>query len=232
MCKFFSGILKKDGKVLYQENSNSHDSIVKHFKLDEKDDTKKWLRFEILQKDGDNDNHDLRTWRIKIDEPTTPDWYLRNKSFFDKKMRKALKENFVEPIMRFPIEQEAKLLKAFDRIFQIENVYTEEKAVKTDNLCAVDPAHVCLVKAKSERAKRFLARFANKGVRIPGFSYAVSSKKKVIPKSLYSLDYFQNVIKIFACINDHFAITIGKDLPATIEDEDFSFLLAPRIECE
>jgi len=240
MCNFYTGILKKTGEVLSSLDTNSHDDLVRRFKLKEKDDTNRWLRFEINPKDDDEKNIAKANWILKIDEKTEPAWYLRNKTMYDKKMWNAWKQAVAkrpQPVNRFPIEYESKLLKAFSAIFQQHNGISEDKAVKMENFAIVDPAHVVMCVAKTEEAKRLLSRFFLTTVNKPNFRYSVSKRtlkpnEKYIAKSLYSMDYFINILKVLNCTTDHFAITIGRDQPATIEDEHFQFLLAPRIEAE
>jgi len=86
MCNYFSGILKKNGEVLYLEETNQHVDIIKKHKLSEIDDTDKWLRFEISNITNDLKSMRKMDWRLKIDEQFEPEWYLRNKNTFDKAM--------------------------------------------------------------------------------------------------------------------------------------------------
>ena len=55
MCQFFSGIVTREGKVLADGNTNSHEKIIKQHKLDDKpavDSPKRnWVRFERLERE-------------------------------------------------------------------------------------------------------------------------------------------------------------------------------------
>ena len=240
MCEFFSGILLKNEKVLYIENCNSHDTIIKQYNLKESDDTKKWLRFEITPIDEKHKkSREEQFWKLKINEKTIPDWYLRNKLHYDGLMFNALWGLIGSEIERFSIEEETKLLKVFEKVFSISNTITEEKAVQADRPFCIDPAHVVLCVAKTEKAKRLISRFiiANTDYKIPKLKRAIKREdikkgNSYSPKSMYSLDYFTSVMKLISCVTDHFAITVLNDHPAFIECEDFEFLLAPRIEAE
>jgi hypothetical protein len=76
MCNFFSGILTREGKVLADGNTSSHEEIIKANKLDDKllvDDPKRnWVRFELTPKQFYN--QDIDSWTFKVDESSTPNW--------------------------------------------------------------------------------------------------------------------------------------------------------------
>ena len=240
MCEFFSAILQKDEKVLYIDDCNSHDAIVKKYNLKDSDDTKKWLRFEITPiEEKYKKSKEEQFWKLKIDEKTTPDWYLRNKSHYDSLMYNTLWETTGNVIERFDIEEETKLLKLLEKVFKISNTVSEEKAVKEDRPYCIDPAHVVLCIAKTERAKRLISRFiiAKTDYKIPKLKRTIKKEdikkgNSYSPKSMYSLDYFISIVKLINCVSDHFAITVLNDQPAFIECFDFEFCLAPRIESE
>ena len=240
MCNFFSGILKKDGTILYSKTSDNHHAIMDDHKLKDEDDTKKWLRFEIRQEENDKKNKDLKTWEIQIDSPTTPDWYLRNKSKYDEKMFEALKERLDKIISRFDIKTETKVLTALDKIFSVatpEFAISEDTAMKSKYVAAADPAHVVMVIAKTEEAKRVLSRFATSDVRIPMIKFSINQKdvdeakgKRYIPIGAYSLDYLQQSLKVLDCTDDNVEITVTYNNPCRLENNHFLFLLAPRIK--
>lgn len=252
MCQFFSGIVKKtSGKVLHLRdgidrpnvgNRESHDEIIKVFKLLYSDDTKKWLRFEVLQNNGDNHNKDIKTWDIKIDSPTTPDWYMRNKTYYDEKIFDALKiaiKNLPRKVKRFDSNEESKLIKTLSTIFGDGGI-SEEDAVEKDELIAVDPAHVLMCVAKTEEAKRILCRFCGEGTtKKVVFNWTVDKNTlkdckdgKYHPRALISIEYIQKAIKVIECISDHIALTIKYENPVRIENEHFEFVIAPRVESE
>jgi len=76
MCDFFSGILMRNGKVLADGNSNSHEDLIKQHKLDDKlpvDDVKRnWIRFELKPKEFYN--CDINSWIFRVDESSSPKW--------------------------------------------------------------------------------------------------------------------------------------------------------------
>ena len=133
-----------------------------------------------------------------------------------------------EQIERFDVDTESKLMKAFLKVFsESESVISEELLLKIDTPGIVDLAHVCMCVAKTTRAKLILRRFFSGQTKVPS---DVSMNLKNPGNSMYSLDYFQNILKILYVVTDHFRIIEGTDSPCIIESEDFKFLLAPRIE--
>jgi hypothetical protein len=77
MCKFFSGIVTKNFRVLTDGNMSSHEKVIETHNLNDKlaidDERRDWLRFEIVPKDV----FSLRKedWVFQIDEKTTPKWF-------------------------------------------------------------------------------------------------------------------------------------------------------------
>jgi len=92
MCQFFSGILKKDGKTLWDKNFDNHETLITKHKLTDSEDSKKWLRYEVTPIDNDIFNHDKKNWKIIIDENNISIWYERQKVFFDKKIMDSFKQ--------------------------------------------------------------------------------------------------------------------------------------------
>jgi hypothetical protein len=92
MCKFFSGILKKDSKTLWDKNFDNHETLITKYELTDNEDSKKWLRYEVIPIDDDIFNHDKKNWKIIIDESNIPSWYEREKVFFDKKIMDSFKQ--------------------------------------------------------------------------------------------------------------------------------------------
>lgn len=135
---------------------------------------------------------------------------------------------------RFDIKQETKLLSVLKKLFneQTELLSEDDIAIKED-VAIVDSAHVCLVSAKTQRAKLLLRRFYDitASHKIPS-DLAMGLDKEVRANSAYSIDYFDTIMKVIKIVDDHFHIRFGVDSPCVIETEDFKILLAPRIESE
>ena len=77
MCYFLSLIVKKDGEIIYDPNTMSHEDLIEKAGL--KDDTAdkekmEFARVEVLPPNGDYFETDLLKWFVKVDESITPTW--------------------------------------------------------------------------------------------------------------------------------------------------------------
>ena len=135
-------------------------------------------------------------------------------------------------IERFEAVTEVKLICALDKMFNPTNNTTETDAANMDNCIVVDPSHVILCIAKTEKAKRILSRFVDKNnvPKIPNFDFEL--EKGQIAKSLYSTDFLGQIYNVLKQNGNHLILTMGIDKPIKIENEEFEFWLAPRIEDE
>ena len=117
-------------------------------------------------------------------------------------------------------------------MFYQTNNTTETDAVEMKNCIAVDPAHVVMCLAKTEKAKRVLSRFVDKNnaPKIPNFDFKLA--KGQIAKSNYDTDYIGQIYNMLKLNADYLTFTVGHDLPAKMENDEFEFWLAPRIEDE
>ena len=91
MCRYFSAIVTKD-KILWDLDTDSHEDLIEKFKL--KDTTKEpdFVRVEILPKDNNIFNHDLKNWELHKDQDLIPGWFDFKAS--EKEVKKVLKESF------------------------------------------------------------------------------------------------------------------------------------------
>jgi hypothetical protein len=142
------------------------------------------------------------------------------------------KKLLVHEYERFDIKIEAKVLKALSGIFlEMKNLVNEEEIINEENIAVCDPSHVCMVIAKTTRAKILLRRFFDPD-NVPKVPHLDFSTVKGGGNSSFSTDFFLSIMKCLEHINDHFNVKMGVDNPCIIESEDFIFLLAPRIESE
>jgi hypothetical protein len=81
MCNFFSCIVTKDGDVLFDPLSDSHEDIIDKYKnrydlRDETNDPAELLfaRVEITPPNGDV-FHPFELWKLKIDQSIKPAWF-------------------------------------------------------------------------------------------------------------------------------------------------------------
>lgn len=144
-------------------------------------------------------------------------------------------ESVMSKLERFDIKTEAKILKALSGIFsEMTCLVSEEDICLVENVLVTDEAHVCLVVAKTSRAKLILRRFYDpeRTHKEPCLTFRDSRNNIMAGNSLYSLDYFMSILKVIKEVSNHFQIKLGTDSPCIVETEDFRFLLAPRIESE
>jgi hypothetical protein len=93
MCKIKSGIVLKD-RVFCPLDYDSHEEMLKELKLDDKTDKPDFVRVEIVPKDGNIFNHDLKNWVLKVDQDYKPEWF--SEKFAEEEMKGALEVFFKE----------------------------------------------------------------------------------------------------------------------------------------
>ena len=97
-----------------------------------------------------------------------------------------------------------------------------------ENICIMDPADFCMIIAKSPTAKRLLCSFMLKDesiMKMPTLDYTHSG----LCCSKYSIEYLTKIIKLLSCSGESAKFIIGSDYPATIENDEFKVILAPRV---
>lgn len=135
-------------------------------------------------------------------------------------------------IKRFEAGVEAKVLKSLTKLFSEHNNCTEADVFSLEKpVSCVDPANICMVTAKSDEAKRVLARFVNKDD-IPNYPTLAKNGEG---NSTYPIDYLTKVMAVLNSmytkgLSDPVRFKLGTDTPAVISNPHFEFLLAPRIE--
>ena len=135
-------------------------------------------------------------------------------------------------VKRFEAGVEAKVLKSLAKLFRDYNNCTEADIFEMKKpVSCVDPYHVCMVTAKTDEAKRVLARFVNKD-NMPNYPTLADNGEG---NSCYPIDYLTNIIAVINSmttkyVSDPVRFKLGTDTPAIISNPHFEFLLAPRIE--
>ena len=130
-------------------------------------------------------------------------------------------------IKKINFKKEMMILKAIEKIFNDNR----NKIVPKGEYSVTDPACVVLINAKSDDAKRILLRFLNVEEERENINIDYSTNNKEIQSSRYGMDYLKKIFEIFG-YDEAVKMTIGKDKPITIENDDFKVILAPRIENE
>jgi hypothetical protein len=149
---------------------------------------------------------------------------------------KYLKENTEKKeVKRFSGEITGKLFLALSKLFQSaeDDGVNEEYAIEK-GITIIDSANVCCCSAKTEKARRLLAQFKfyeSEDKNEPELDYHAEKISEPC-KSRYSLDYFTKIINVLKINSDSVDISVKHDYPVTLENKDFKFVLAPRIESE
>lgn len=138
--------------------------------------------------------------------------------------------------MRFASDKEVKIIKALNKIFSGDgqNTITEQYAVE-NGATVIDACNVCMVSGKSEEAKRVLARFISSEVEIKSMPtmpiWDFKTKEGDICKAKFSMEYLTKIFDFFKIIGSEAVhISLLHNHPCLIEDSDFAFILAPRVE--
>ena len=105
MCKFMSGIVLKN-KLIYDIDIDSHEDLLKKANLNDGTINPNFVRVELLPEDGDVFNHDLKNWKLKVDQDFRPDWFDDKEA--EKEMKLAIKEVFEQ---RFIVNRVVKEIK-------------------------------------------------------------------------------------------------------------------------
>jgi hypothetical protein len=126
------------------------------------------------------------------------------------------------------------LLKQFP---EAANPVSESKSLEI-KFGIMDPANVMMIIPKTNRAKVILRRYIEEDYnpvtnKIPDLSY----KTKGIISVKVSCDYMKYIfafLEIYNKINNTGSVIIHakKDFPISLENEDFRFILAPRVDAE
>jgi hypothetical protein len=129
------------------------------------------------------------------------------------------------------LDGEYKILKAINEVFTDYN--NKYLPVDEKDYFVYCPCKVNLIEAKSDFGKKLLLRFLSidengkQKEKKPVIEYA----KEEVSTSKFSLSYLNKILSIFDYdVNGAVKITLKKDYPITIENDDFKCILAPRIE--
>ena len=136
-------------------------------------------------------------------------------------------------IERYEAGDIAKITKALSKMFKQTNNCSENQAVELEYCATVDIANICLVEAKTEKAKRVLSIFIDidnipKQLSLDYIVRFIDVNKKYTSK--YSTDYVLQILDVLKHTCDHIKVSLKEDFPSVIETNDFKFTLAPRIE--
>ena len=100
MCQFFSSIVTRQGDILWNEYTNSHEDLVEYFNLRDDNNLQHFVRCEFTPKE--NKYADVEHYTLKVDEKTKPKWFVE--------IQEATKEKMSVIISKMIIRGEKNLL--------------------------------------------------------------------------------------------------------------------------
>lgn len=133
----------------------------------------------------------------------------------------------------YDVKVEAKLLTALSKVLkQAQEPREYNEQTPDDNkitYAAMDPANVAMIVARTPRAERLLTRFIEKNntmPRVPVLSYKGSEYENIAG---YSNEYLKKLLTIVNIDDDKTTIKLLRDYPLTLENDDWTCILAPRV---
>ena len=117
----------------------------------------------------------------------------------------------------FPEPSEKYTRKEYDALKQVR---------VTDSIC------VCLIESKTEQAKEMLFTFVDKGNSRGSERVAVDYTSDSLPAvSKFDLNFIMPALKIIeeSSTEENVLLSLKKDYPLTIENENFKIIIAPRV---
>lgn len=129
-----------------------------------------------------------------------------------------------------------KLLNSLSKLLTITSCpMPQDIAFEKERLNVMDAANVLLVVAKSKRAKDILRMCVyyddyeyQKPVALDFVNEGEHSSSK------FSVDYIKKIISFFSFLDDNgsVCVAVSKDFPSLYANEDWEFILAPRVDNE
>lgn len=118
MCKFWSAILTRDRRVLWDRDISSHEELIRKFGLkDDKLADRDFVRVEVTPKTGKLASKKKSDWVLKIDElDTLPDWYTNDTRGNDKLIWAEWKSAMEQTLWGFELSKIEDVLNEIRRI--------------------------------------------------------------------------------------------------------------------
>jgi hypothetical protein len=92
----------------------------------------------------------------------------------------------------------------------------------------MDCCNVCCIEAISDYGKRILLGFIDEeATKVSNVSLDYTGTEEAISK--FSIDYLEKIMDILS-YGESVKLSVKKDYPLTIQNEDFKIILAPRID--
>ncbi len=93
MCRIKSGLIFKNKIVVAPAYNDSHSSLLESMGIEDNylNAEKMFVRVELSPSDGDL-TRDVNTWKYKVDQDITPEWYEENKERYETEFRDAVEK--------------------------------------------------------------------------------------------------------------------------------------------
>ena len=105
MCQFFSGVITKN-KTIVDYDDDSHEHLLEKGGLRDNSRDPDFVRVELIPQDKDIWNHNIKNWKLKVDQDFRPDWF--EEKWAEQEMRNEIKKLWEE---RFIINRTVKEIK-------------------------------------------------------------------------------------------------------------------------
>ena len=102
MCKFFSVIVTKKS-IVWDIDIDNHTTLLEKAGIKDEKKDPNFVRVELLPKDNDVFNHDLKNWKLHVDQDFKPDWFDENDA--EKRVKKLVGEVFVGRFIKSKIKE-------------------------------------------------------------------------------------------------------------------------------
>ena len=131
------------------------------------------------------------------------------------------------------IQKRADLILKKLRFTEQHLIHSDEVLMSKENVAVMDGANICMVVAKSEKAKMLLKKYINidkDDVKVPELTFDTNCVSK------YDAEEIKNITDFFYSLREtnnksvEVSIEMNKDHPIKIFNDDFEFILAPRVD--
>ena len=102
MCRFFSAIVQKKN-IIWDIDIDNHTTLLEKAGIKDVKTDPNFVRVELLPQDNDIFNHDLKNWKLRVDQDFKPEWF--DESAAEKQMKKIIGDVFVRRFIKSKIKE-------------------------------------------------------------------------------------------------------------------------------
>ena len=96
MCKFYSAIVLKNGDIIHNPWTTSHQDLIEEFNINDNNGyTQRFVKIEFYPEDQ-NDIDDETKYVLRVDENETPDWFTEIIDSVTEKMMVIIKNMIIK----------------------------------------------------------------------------------------------------------------------------------------